>query len=734
MKRKQKGTFLPEWQKVPSSHLKMCMRILSVMSHFCLRMFFPPEVLEHICSQLSQATLRHCASLVSRQWYLVCRVFIHRPSLWKVMGDRDQAELLEKIKAFRVDTLCCYLLIDPDLHMDMGPVISPEQHRPAWRSFMRAMMKPKRQLVVQDGINLPAIPSCRRPPDCLMDHIRHFVFRGYRMNFQKVLEPLLPYLSCVRSLTLDYRDEGRSVALFRILDMCMCLEELSIQGPYFHSVTILDNNSNCHESEALDNGDIEYYSNEDYLIDSRARTAATIAKISAQHSRRYRLSSVVITRATIPPCILERLIVACPDLRILKARSINKSNWFGTTGIQGSDQSGGEASQYHEHLSKRHLMELARDCSPNLEWIHLMRQSGDELDTLHLGQINQVFLQSRGEDSATSTSLPSAGSMTTTITTSPSPCSSQVTMLCSHMPSRWTLSIQRLFSQITALEIFPNPLDPFDSACLNNILCQMPSLLHLDGSLVDFSTKELWLVEPATTSNAFNGNNIPSVLSQTVQVGQVTSNSGKRLARYLKRFDRDEKMAARKRVNLPTAFLPVPKAWQCRGLTTLRIGLLASLTSIDTTAFFQYLVANCPNIQHLSLTGVPELYVGQRLPILTGVTVRAGRRPNTTSSSTGQGRLSTKAPSQLQVLQELRGLRSLDIFVRTVPGFVEKTDFRFLRKRAKATIWPSMESLMIRYIDSPLTTSFSTILDELHDMRPSMEVRFRHELRHRRNP
>lgn len=358
------------------------------------------------------------------------------------MGDHDQAELLEKIRAFRVDTLCCYLLIDPDLPMDMGAVVSPEQHRPAWRSFMRAMVKPKHQLVVQDEIDTPAVPSCRRPPDCLMNHIRHFIFRGYRMNFQKVLRPLLPFLSYVRSLTLDYRDEGRSVDLFRILDMCICLEELSIQGPYFHSVTILDSSSNASEhyqeipysaayewSEALNSEDIEYYSTEDYLADSSARTAATISKISAQHSRRYHLSSIVITRATIPPCILERLIVACPDLRILKVRLINKANWFGNIEILGSDQSEGEASQYLERLSKRHLMELARDCSPNLEWVHLMRQSGDELDTLHLDRIGQVFLQLRGGGSSMPLSSPSAGSMSANITANPSPCSLQVTML-----------------------------------------------------------------------------------------------------------------------------------------------------------------------------------------------------------------------------------------------------------------------------------------------------------------
>ena len=565
------------------------------------------------------------------------------------------------------------------------------------------------------------------------------------MNFQKVLDPLLPYLSCVRSLALDYRDDGRSVALFRILDICTGLEELLIQGPYVHSVTIVDNSSNVTEdyqqipystafawSQTLDNEDVEYYSTKDYLVGSRARTAATISKISAQHSRRYRLSSIVIARATILPCILERLIVACPDLRILKARSINKTSWFGTMDSLASDQGGGEASQCLEHFSKRHLMELARDCSPNLEWIHLMRQSEDEQDTLHLDRVSQVFLQSKFENNSTLLQSTSAGSMTTSDTTKPSLslCSLQVTMLCSHMPSRWTVRIQKLFSQITALEIFPNSLDPFDSACLNNILCQMPNLLHLDGSLVDFSTKELWLVEPVTRSNVFNGNNIPSALSQAIQVGQVSCNSGKRLARYFKRFDRDEKMAVRRRADLQTAFLPVPKIWQCRELRTLRIGLLATLTSIDITAFFNYLVKHCPSIQHLSLTGVPELYVGQRLPALTGVTGRAGQRLCAASSSSHPGRLSTKAPPQVQVLQELRLLLSLDISVRTIPGFVEKTDFRFLRKRAMATAWPSMESLIIRYIDSPLTTSFSPILSELHDMRPSIEFRFQHELRH----
>ena len=68
------------------------------------------------------------------------------------MGDHDQAELLEKIRAFRVDTLCCNLLNDPDLLVGMGPVISPEQHRHAWRTFMRAMVKPKHQALVENGL------------------------------------------------------------------------------------------------------------------------------------------------------------------------------------------------------------------------------------------------------------------------------------------------------------------------------------------------------------------------------------------------------------------------------------------------------------------------------------------------------------------------------------------------------------------------------------------------------
>ncbi|KAI9240160.1 MAG: hypothetical protein BYD32DRAFT_459151 [Podila humilis] len=129
--------------------------------------------------------------------------------------------------------------------------------------------------------------------------------------------------------------------------MCTGLEELLIQGSYFHSVTILDSRSSATE-------------------DHQEIPCSTAFEWSHTQDNEY--VDIFIARATIPPCTLERLIVACPGLRILKARSINKANWFDTE-------------------------------DPKL------------------------------------------------------------------------------------LELFPNPLDPFDSARPNNILCQMPNLIHLDGSL-----------------------------------------------------------------------------------------------------------------------------------------------------------------------------------------------------------------------------------------------------------
>ncbi|KAG0333245.1 hypothetical protein BG004_000921 [Podila humilis] len=686
-------------------------------------MYLPTEVLEEVCLHLSRIALRHSASLVCRRWFLVCRRLLHNVGHWKLMGDGEQGELVSKIRSFQLDTLHCWLLMDYELPLELGPVITSEQHRVAWRTFMRAMIMPNCHT---DGVKSTGLARTGSL-ECAMYNIRQFAFHGYRMTFSKVIDPLLPYLSRIRSLVLDYRDPGRSVDLFRILDMCLFLEDITIQGPHLSHVAIDDESIGKENSgqrdpfmsteeiaRALDSA-FEYYSPEDYIVDSQRRTSAVKARISTHFNQRYRLCSLVVARANIPLAVLERVIVACTDLRVLKLRSINKDGWLGIEDIDDSDQT----MTCLEDIMRGQIMELARDCCPKLEWLHLMRQSSEERDTSNLERLNDVFIQPLS--SLADLSLPSSNPTISSAATSDitPPCVQQVTMLCSHMPSRWTLKVQMLFDQITALEIFPNPMNPFDSSCLNNILCQMPNLLHLHGSSASFSVTELWFPPPASTTNVYNGTVIPSAHSQAIQASQMSGNSGKRLARYFKRRDRDEKKFAQRNAALQTALLPVPRTWQCRQLRTLDIGLSSSVTSIDITTLYRYLVLHCPHIQNLVLTGVPDLYVGQRLPVKSDAT--AGRT----------NRVSIKAPLQLQILQELKELVSIDISVRMIPGFVESRDFRFLRKQALASTnaWPQLESLTIRYAEAPLVmSSLSSVVNELREVRPAVVIRFRHDL------
>ncbi|KAF9337091.1 hypothetical protein BG006_006269 [Podila minutissima] len=76
-------------------------------------LIFPHEILEFVCEHLSQATLRFCASLVSKQWHAVCNRFIRRVGVWEALANDYQDALLAKLP--NLNALESWATHDPDV-------------------------------------------------------------------------------------------------------------------------------------------------------------------------------------------------------------------------------------------------------------------------------------------------------------------------------------------------------------------------------------------------------------------------------------------------------------------------------------------------------------------------------------------------------------------------------------------------------------------------------------------
>ncbi|KAF9414855.1 hypothetical protein BGZ94_000251 [Podila epigama] len=284
---------------------------------------FPHEVLEVVCLYLSQATLRHCASLVCKQWYAVCNRFIRRVGIWKRLAKDSQDSLLDTLP--RLNALECIPKYNPDGDLPM------DQRFEAWDYFISRATE-----LFEGAEHLP-----ESEPHCLLHHIRDLTieFTSDSIRLQRAIPSLLPGCTMLRTLKMKIVS-NEDVPLFALLDCCPFLVHLVIRAGFGYTVNIRHDN-----------------------ISNNEKSLPVSPKPDCHQS--YSLINFVLRGVIVCQSILEHVITTCPNLWAFRVRDVNKYH-------PRRDRSGGANPIDRDRLSKM----LVSKC-PRIEWIQLAKCGND---------------------------------------------------------------------------------------------------------------------------------------------------------------------------------------------------------------------------------------------------------------------------------------------------------------------------------------------------------------------
>ncbi|KAG0037338.1 hypothetical protein BGZ82_002716 [Podila clonocystis] len=316
----------------------------------CTRpLIFPHEILEFVCEHLSQATLRFCASLVSKQWQVVCNRFIRRVGVWKPLANDYQDALLAKLSS--LNALECWAVYDPDVAVEDNNILL-SQHRNAWEYFFSRALQPF------EHADLPPAPQC------LLHHIRDFSvrFRHSALDTHAAMLSILPGLRLLHTLNIHFESYG-TVSLFTILESCPFLINLKVRAVTYNALYAI-------HGDAAD--DIP-------LLPPTPPTPAngTVpveppkAQSKPVYLQRYRLINLVLRGLVIKQSVLERVPTTCPDLRVFRVHEASKSVW----------KSGGYVT---EPLDRPKIMDLILAQCRKIEWIHLALYNTSDQQSMDL--------------------------------------------------------------------------------------------------------------------------------------------------------------------------------------------------------------------------------------------------------------------------------------------------------------------------------------------------------------
>ncbi|KAF9389340.1 hypothetical protein CPB97_011559 [Podila verticillata] len=398
----------------------------------CTRsLIFPHEILEYVCEHLSQATLRFCASLVSKQWHVVCNRFIRRVGVWKPLADDYQDALLAKLP--KLNALECWAVFDPDM-VARDNSIPLSQHRVAWEYFFSKAL--------QSFEHVDQLPPSA--PQCLLHHIRDFSvrFKYCDLDTHAAMLSILPGLRLLHTLNIQF--EGYSkVALFTVLNNCPFLVNLTVRA-------IAYNTSHAIHGDAADEIEVPPPAPHTPATGtSGAPVEPPKAPLRPVYLQRYRLTNLTLHGLVINQSVLERVATTCPDLRSFRVYEANKTVW----------KSGANVT---EPLNRSEMMEMIMAQCPKIEWIHLsLCVTSDRLSM--------------------------------DLKTSHCPAHKFLALQCSEhfWSEQLSLSSRAILHDITVLEIPRCTSVTFRPHALNLILRRTPNLQRLDASGVHLDATQL---------------------------------------------------------------------------------------------------------------------------------------------------------------------------------------------------------------------------------------------------
>ncbi|KAG0305745.1 hypothetical protein BGZ98_003635 [Dissophora globulifera] len=615
-------------------------------------LLFPLEVLELVCLHLTQATLRHCVSLVCKSWNTVSDRYIRRIGVWTSASDIYEERLLQQMS--RLDTLECWFGIDPDVPESESALIYRTKMELAWARFRDAIVMP-----LQDPPQDNKDDSSNRT--CLLHYIQHLTLRGDYMNYADPLPTIQNEFRFLRTLTILSMTHHIDVYLIPILDCSPELRELTIKSKsydYNHSMFIYFED----ENEDEDDDAIEP---PEPILDPETAHFPVKPKVglpSNDDPRQYGLQVFECSGVFIKQRVLERVISVCPELRVLKALEINSPTWH----------------LFEEELrpldiDETGLLKLAKISCPNLEWMSAQK-AHRWVDEIYMDRQNLYFPESRFL------------TLTSTVGEFEMPIIPAVATFLQH---------------ITVLEIKTMVSNAFDSSIFNKILCRMPHLLHLHAFGGRFHVRDLYQPpKPVVTA--------PKPFIENIR-------ERRRAERLERQRQRREALLRFQNLtsdddddgdddddddddDVSSTSLSAPRIWQCRDLRTLEISLypLGDIQCVNRT-WAEYVDRNrlFRNLTSLRLHG-SSLHLGQlqEIPHITRQRAKVLEELNARRSKRGlaliQAEFDVQRPKRFgHDLLPLRGLRSLEVFrlyVENIPGMLHPKDFDFLQQRSVETI------------------------------------------------
>ncbi|KAG0086459.1 hypothetical protein BGZ92_008121, partial [Podila epicladia] len=301
----------------------------------CTRpLIFPHEILEFVCEHLSQATLRFCASLVSKQWHAVCNRFIRRVGVWQPLANDYQDALLAKLPD--LNALECWAISEPGV-TEKDPQFLLSRHLDAWEYFFSRALQPF------EHVDLP------HAPQCLLHHIRDFSvrFKHARLAANPAMRSILPGLRMIHTLNIRFESYG-TVSLFEILESCPFLVNLKVCATAY-------NTSYAIHGDAADDIQVPLSVPPTPVNDTAALVEPPKAPPKPVYLQRYRLINFMLHGLIIKQSLLERVAMTCPDLRVFRIHEANtKANVL-----------------VAEPLNRPEVMGLILAHCLKIEWIHL---------------------------------------------------------------------------------------------------------------------------------------------------------------------------------------------------------------------------------------------------------------------------------------------------------------------------------------------------------------------------
>ncbi|KAF9324115.1 hypothetical protein BG006_000862 [Podila minutissima] len=259
--------------------------------------YLPPEIIGLICSFSSPRTIVHSIQRVCRDWHAVAMLYIGQKGLWRFRSQKEEDELLDKMRLGRTNTL---IILDESTptswrqQLDRTPPY--DKWAPALEKFWRAItISSLEQDNKESATTATTAMSLQTRPiaeTSLIQNIGKLVLQGQFICESPFLLPMLPHLGRIHTLELLPLKCPR-MYLLPILEHCSRLENLTIR------------NQNKDKTQVL------------WALEDSVPQAQPLGWIC------FRLNYFDATRIHATYGVLSDLISVCPEFRSFKVQDFH---------------------------------------------------------------------------------------------------------------------------------------------------------------------------------------------------------------------------------------------------------------------------------------------------------------------------------------------------------------------------------------------------------------------------